>query len=145
VADLLAAQVPESDPAAHDELLFITIHQVYELWFKLLLSELTDARDRLLAGETYLPRVRLARVQEHRTGTGHPGRRDRLDDAAGLRRVPDEVGAGVGVPVQPVPRDRVPVRAEGSGLPAPVPWAEPRTRRRAFAVASRSRACGTDF
>lgn len=61
LADLLAAQVPESDPASHDELLFITIHQVYELWFKLLLSELTDARDRMLAGETYLPRVRLER------------------------------------------------------------------------------------
>jgi tryptophan 2,3-dioxygenase len=61
LADLLAQQVPESDPAPHDELLFITIHQVYELWFKLLLTELTDARDRMLAGETYLPRVRLAR------------------------------------------------------------------------------------
>jgi len=42
-------------------LLFITIHQVYELWFQLLLHELTDARDRMLAGEAYLPRVRLAR------------------------------------------------------------------------------------
>jgi tryptophan 2,3-dioxygenase len=61
LADLLAQQVPESQPPAHDELLFITIHQVYELWFKLLLSELTDARDRMLTGETYLPRVRLVR------------------------------------------------------------------------------------
>jgi len=34
--------------AAHDELLFITIHQVYELWFKLLLHELTTVRDLLL-------------------------------------------------------------------------------------------------
>ena len=59
--ELLAQQVPESAPPAHDELLFITIHQAYELWFKQLLHELTDARDRLLAGETYLPRVRLAR------------------------------------------------------------------------------------
>jgi tryptophan 2,3-dioxygenase len=58
---LLEAQVPESSPPAHDELLFITIHQVYELWFKLVLHELTDARDRLLDGETYLPRVRLER------------------------------------------------------------------------------------
>jgi tryptophan 2,3-dioxygenase len=58
---LLEAQSPESDPPAHDELLFITIHQVYELWFKLLLHELTDARDRMLAGETYLPRLRLER------------------------------------------------------------------------------------
>ena len=63
VAELLDQQRVESDPPAHDELLFITIHQVYELWFKLLLSELTDARDRLLAGETYLPRVRLARCK----------------------------------------------------------------------------------
>lgn len=61
LTELLAQQVPQSRPAAHDELLFITIHQVYELWFKLLLNELTDARDRMLAGETYLPRVRLTR------------------------------------------------------------------------------------
>ncbi|HEY2795562.1 MAG TPA: tryptophan 2,3-dioxygenase family protein [Micromonosporaceae bacterium] len=61
--DLLAQQVPESNPPAHDELLFITIHQVYELWFKLVLSELTDARNRMLAGEAYLPRVRLERTQ----------------------------------------------------------------------------------
>ena len=31
---LLDSQHLESDPPAHDELLFITIHQVYELWFK---------------------------------------------------------------------------------------------------------------
>ncbi len=61
VPELLAQQVPGSDPPAHDELLFITIHQVYELWFKLLLAELTDARDRMLAGEVYTPRVRLER------------------------------------------------------------------------------------
>lgn len=59
--DLLDQQVPESSPPAHDELLFITIHQVYELWFKLLLAELVDARDRMLDGETYLPRIRLER------------------------------------------------------------------------------------
>src|SRR5215831_17484007 len=61
--ELLEQQVPESDPPAHDELLFISIHQIYELWFKLLLHELTDARDRMFEGETYLPRVRLERSQ----------------------------------------------------------------------------------
>src|SRR4029450_1942788 len=45
----------------HNEPLFITIHQVYELWFKLLLHELGDARDHMLAGEDYLPRLRLNR------------------------------------------------------------------------------------
>ena len=50
IGELLAQQVPESDPPAHDELLFITIHQVYELWFKLLLHELTTVRDLLISG-----------------------------------------------------------------------------------------------
>jgi tryptophan 2,3-dioxygenase len=45
---LLAAQHLESDPPAHDELLFITIHQVYELWFQQLLNEVEAVRDALL-------------------------------------------------------------------------------------------------
>jgi len=45
---LLDSQHLESEPAAHDELLFITIHQVYELWFKQLLHEATAARDAML-------------------------------------------------------------------------------------------------
>ena len=36
--EVLAAQRPKTDE--HDELLFIVIHQVYELWFKQLLHEL---------------------------------------------------------------------------------------------------------
>jgi tryptophan 2,3-dioxygenase len=46
---LLDAQHLESDPAAHDELLFITIHQVYELWFQQLLHEVEAVRDALLS------------------------------------------------------------------------------------------------
>ena len=46
---LLDAQHLESDPPAHDELLFITIHQVYELWFKQLLHEAGTVRDALFA------------------------------------------------------------------------------------------------
>ncbi|MFD0594406.1 tryptophan 2,3-dioxygenase family protein [Catellatospora coxensis] len=55
VPELLSQQVPQSAPAAHDELLFITIHQAYELWFQLLLHELADARDRMLAGRATCP------------------------------------------------------------------------------------------
>ncbi len=40
VNELLALQKPLSNPVAHDELLFIVIHQVYELWFKQVLFEL---------------------------------------------------------------------------------------------------------
>ena len=50
---LLDAQRCESGgdgaPPAHDELLFITIHQVYELWFQQLLHEVGAARDAMLA------------------------------------------------------------------------------------------------
>lgn len=40
VDELLALQQPLSQPAHHDEMLFIIIHQVYELWFKQILHEL---------------------------------------------------------------------------------------------------------
>lgn len=40
VADLIKLQQPQSSPQHHDELLFIIIHQTYELWFKQLLHEL---------------------------------------------------------------------------------------------------------
>ncbi|WP_166133301.1 tryptophan 2,3-dioxygenase [Nocardioides ochotonae] len=59
---LLDAQHLESDPPAHDELLFITIHQVYELWFKQLLHELGAARDAMSAGRGWWARHLLHRV-----------------------------------------------------------------------------------
>jgi tryptophan 2,3-dioxygenase len=65
---LLDQQVPESNPPAHDELLFITIHQVYELWFKQLLHELTTVRDLLLdptvGHALWTARHRLTRVTQ---------------------------------------------------------------------------------
>jgi tryptophan 2,3-dioxygenase len=53
VADLLDLQQPVSSPAHHDELLFIIIHQVYELWFKQMLHEL-DSAVRHLEGDDLL-------------------------------------------------------------------------------------------
>jgi tryptophan 2,3-dioxygenase len=53
--ELLALQTPRSqgrDGPEHDELLFIVIHQVYELWFKQLLHELDFVCRRLNAGAT---------------------------------------------------------------------------------------------
>ncbi|MGW0193707.1 tryptophan 2,3-dioxygenase [Nonomuraea sp. NPDC003201] len=57
---LLAQQRPQSE--APDELLFITIHQVYELWFKLLLHELENAREAMFAGELWRARHLFRRV-----------------------------------------------------------------------------------
>ena len=50
VDELLALQSPRSDE--HDEILFIVIHQVYELWFKQLLHELGRLQATLTGGET---------------------------------------------------------------------------------------------
>jgi tryptophan 2,3-dioxygenase len=47
--EILGAQRPRSDE--HDEMLFIVIHQVYELWFKQLLHELAYLQRRLEAAE----------------------------------------------------------------------------------------------
>jgi len=53
--ELLDQQVPQVSPPAHDELLFITVHQAYELWFKQLLHELTAVRDAMLASTDSAP------------------------------------------------------------------------------------------
>ena len=57
---LLAAQHPVS--GAHDELLFIIIHQASELWLKLCLHELTAARDEIAADDLRPAFKMLARV-----------------------------------------------------------------------------------
>jgi tryptophan 2,3-dioxygenase len=43
VPELLSLQQSRSSPQHHDEPLFIIIHQVYELWFKVLLHEIDSA------------------------------------------------------------------------------------------------------
>ncbi|MBM7773033.1 tryptophan 2,3-dioxygenase [Actinokineospora baliensis] len=48
--EVLSAQRPRSDE--HDELLFIVIHQVYELWFKQILHELARLQAVLAKGDT---------------------------------------------------------------------------------------------
>lgn len=53
VDDLLTLQHPQSEPPHHDELLFIVIHQVYELWFRQMLHEI-EAVMRSLAADDLL-------------------------------------------------------------------------------------------
>src|SRR4051794_6439884 len=48
IDDLLELQRPLT-PGAHDELLFIIVHQAYELWFKLTLHELAQIEGELRA------------------------------------------------------------------------------------------------
>ena len=48
INELLALQCPLSEGPEHDEMLFIVIHQVYELWFKEILHEL-DHLERMLS------------------------------------------------------------------------------------------------
>ena len=50
--ELLSLQQLLSDPPVHDELLFIVVHQAYELWFRQLLFELESVRERLFADDT---------------------------------------------------------------------------------------------
>jgi tryptophan 2,3-dioxygenase len=51
IDELLDLQHERSDPPHHDELLFIIIHQVYELWFRQMLHEIEAAMQNLSAGE----------------------------------------------------------------------------------------------
>lgn len=63
VDELLQLQRLSSDPPEHDELLFITIHQVYELWFKQILWELDRARALLDGDDRARARHTLGRVR----------------------------------------------------------------------------------
>lgn len=63
VDELLKLQEPLSDGPEHDELLFITIHQVYELWFKQLLHEANALQKSLENGNTHRSLALLGRMR----------------------------------------------------------------------------------
>jgi len=97
IDELLDLQHPLS-AGAHDELLFIVIHQAYELWFKLLLHELDRTSEALIAGKPQdaVPPLQRAtrvdellidqlRVLESLTPTGFMEFRDPLKPASGLQ------------------------------------------------------------
>ena len=50
--ELLSLQEPLSDGPEHDEMLFIIIHQVYELWFKQVLHEMSRLQEVLEVNDT---------------------------------------------------------------------------------------------
>ena len=66
IDELLDLQHPLTE-GAHDELLFVVIHQAYELWFKVILHELDRAVAELLAGRpqgAMAPLHRTTRIDE---------------------------------------------------------------------------------
>jgi tryptophan 2,3-dioxygenase len=98
VEELLALQAPESKPVEHDEALFIIIHQVYELWFKLVLHEFDKVNGDLSANHLYdalhtLKRIRMVLktivgqldILETMTPTSFASFRSRLDTASGFQ------------------------------------------------------------
>ena len=124
---LLDLQHPRSTPAEHDEMLFIVIHQVYELWFKLLLHEADKLRRELSADDLYgaiatFQRMRTVMktlvaqldVLETMTPRSFASFRDRLDTASGFqssqfRELEFVLGykrAGLARPGSPVPDTR---------------------------------------
>jgi tryptophan 2,3-dioxygenase len=62
VDELLSLQQPRSEGPEHDEVLFIVIHQIYELWFKELLHEIDRVARLLTAGDSYRAQHLLKRI-----------------------------------------------------------------------------------
>ena len=62
VDELLSLQQPRSSGPEHDEMLFIVIHQVYELWFKQLLHEFDRVARLLTADDTHRGQHTLKRI-----------------------------------------------------------------------------------
>ncbi|HMF55288.1 MAG TPA: tryptophan 2,3-dioxygenase family protein [Pyrinomonadaceae bacterium] len=98
VPDLIGLQECLSDPAHHDELLFITIHQTYELWFKQILHEVDAAivhmnedraaqAGRALARVVEIEKVLVAQIHilETMTPISFLAFRDELNPASGFQ------------------------------------------------------------
>jgi len=98
VQDLINLQDCLSDPAHHDELLFITVHQAYELWFKQILHELDAAiqfmeEDRVPAATRAVKRVvdiekllvNQIHILESMTPISFLAFRDQLNPASGFQ------------------------------------------------------------
>lgn len=64
VGELVQLQECLSCPAQHDELLFIVIHQTYELWFKQILHEIDRALAKIKENRLFLATRALRRVNE---------------------------------------------------------------------------------
>jgi tryptophan 2,3-dioxygenase len=62
VDELLALQQPRSEGPEHDEMLFIVIHQVYELWFKELLHEFDRVMQLLRSDDAHRAQHTLKRI-----------------------------------------------------------------------------------
>ena len=98
VRELIDLQTCLSSPAHHDELLFITVHQAYELWFKQVLHEI-DATQQLMnedrTGEAALAMRRVVEIEkllvsqihilETMTPISFLGFRDELNPASGFQ------------------------------------------------------------
>jgi tryptophan 2,3-dioxygenase len=98
VDHLLGLQNPQSSPAHHDEMLFIVIHQAYELWFKLILHEMENAISYMVSGQVlrahhFMNRInqimKLLVQQIHILETMTPAEflqfRDQLNPASGFQ------------------------------------------------------------
>ena len=64
VPQITNLQFPQSKPAHHDELLFIIIHQAYELWFKLIIHELENAIHHIVKKEVLQAQHFVHRIVE---------------------------------------------------------------------------------
>jgi tryptophan 2,3-dioxygenase len=97
---LLTLQNPRSIPAEHDEMLFIIIHQTYELWFKQLLHEFEKIKSAFSAGDLFsaihsfkrtrtIMKVLVAQVDilETMTPASFSSFRDRLETASGFQSI----------------------------------------------------------
>lgn len=98
VPELLSLQQPQSTPPHHDEMLFIIIHQAYELWFKQILHEMECTRSSMKKGKILRAAHTMKRVhaimellvkQIHILETMTPAEflqfRDKLNPASGFQ------------------------------------------------------------
>ena len=138
--ELLSLQEPLSDPEEHDEMLFIIVHQVYELWFKEMLHELDYLQDLLANGDRpralhtlkrilTILKIMVAQIDilETMTPVEFLTFRDRLETASGFesyqfRELEFALGMKDAAVVERFPEGSEEHRRINARLPAPSVW-----------------------
>ena len=100
VPELISLQETLSEPTSHDELLFIIIHQTYELWFKQILHEIDSTLEWLKQGRAFrvnhslrtvtaIEKVIVSQIHilESMAQIGFLEFRDKLNPASGFQSV----------------------------------------------------------
>ena len=112
VPELIKLQETLCEPTSHDELLFIIIHQTYELWFKQILHEMDATIGWMKEGRMFRANHSFASVTAIEKVIVIADSYSRNDGADRFSGIPRQTKSGERFSINAVPRNRIRLRRE---------------------------------